>query len=150
MISCSEFTGVPLITLLELAGADLKNGKFVLAEGADGSSMTRTIPMDLIKSGEVFVAYGQNGEMLRPEQGYPLRSFVLMATKRSTRFPSSTLSIPQQKRKKKQHVSKARIGVKLFGRTTPRVAKGANTVELLPHQSYWGVRFKKPPRKTTL
>ncbi|MBP6494670.1 MAG: molybdopterin-dependent oxidoreductase, partial [Rhodoferax sp.] len=33
MISCSEFTGVPLITLLQLAGADLKNGRFVLAEG---------------------------------------------------------------------------------------------------------------------
>ncbi|MDI1246277.1 MAG: sulfite dehydrogenase [Rhodoferax sp.] len=76
MVSCSEFTGVPLITLLELAGADLKNGKFVLAEGADGSSMTRTIPMSLITSGEVFVAYGQNGEMLRPEQGYPLRLIV--------------------------------------------------------------------------
>jgi sulfane dehydrogenase subunit SoxC len=44
MLSCSEFTGVPLITLLEMAGADLKGGKFVLAEGADGSSMTRTIP----------------------------------------------------------------------------------------------------------
>jgi len=76
MLSCSEFTGVPLITLLELAGADLTKGKFVLAEGADGSSMTRTIPMSLIKSGEVFVAYGQNGEMLRPEQGYPLRLVV--------------------------------------------------------------------------
>jgi sulfane dehydrogenase subunit SoxC len=76
MISCSEFTGVPLITLLELAGADLKKGKFVLAEGADGSSMTRTIPMSLITSGEVFVAYGQNGEMLRPENGYPLRLVV--------------------------------------------------------------------------
>ena len=76
MVSCSEFTGVPLITLLEMAGADLKNGKFVLAEGADGSSMTRTIPMSLIKSGEVFVAYGQNGEMLRPENGYPLRLIV--------------------------------------------------------------------------
>jgi sulfane dehydrogenase subunit SoxC len=76
MLSCSEFTGVPLITLLELAGADLKKGKFVLAEGADGSSMTRTIPMELITSGEVIVAYGQNGEMLRPEQGYPLRLVV--------------------------------------------------------------------------
>lgn len=76
MISCSEFTGVPLITLLEMAGADLKAGKFVLAEGADGSSMTRTIPMELVKSGEVLVAYGQNGEMLRPEQGYPLRLIV--------------------------------------------------------------------------
>lgn len=76
MLSCSEFTGVPLITLLELAGADLKNGRFILAEGADGSSMTRTIPMSLVRSGEVLVAYGQNGEMLRPEQGYPLRLVV--------------------------------------------------------------------------
>ena len=76
MISCSEFTGVPLITLLEMAGADLRQGKFVLAEGADGSSMTRTIPMSLITSGQVFVAYGQNGEMLRPENGYPLRLVV--------------------------------------------------------------------------
>ncbi|MDR2333668.1 MAG: sulfite dehydrogenase [Burkholderiaceae bacterium] len=76
MISCSEFTGVPLITLLEMAGADLKKGKFILAEGADGSSMTRTIPIELITSGEVIVAYGQNGEMLRPEQGYPLRLVV--------------------------------------------------------------------------
>jgi len=76
MLSCSEFTGVPLITLLEMAGADLKNGKFVLAEGGDGSSMTRTIPMELVRSGEVLVAYGQNGEMLRPENGYPLRLVV--------------------------------------------------------------------------
>ena len=76
MISCSEFTGIPLITLLEMVGADLKQGKFVLAEGADGSSMTRTIPMSLIRSGEVLVAYGQNGEMLRPENGYPLRLVV--------------------------------------------------------------------------
>lgn len=76
MLSCSEFTGVPLIRLLEMAGADLKAGRFVLAEGADGSSMTRTIPMELVRSGEVLVAYGQNGEMLRPEQGYPLRLVV--------------------------------------------------------------------------
>lgn len=76
MLSCSEFTGVPLITLLKMAGADLKGERFVLAEGADGSSMTRTIPMSLIRSGEVLVAYGQNGEMLRPEQGYPLRLVV--------------------------------------------------------------------------
>ncbi len=76
MLSCSEFTGVPLRTLLEDCGADLKRGRFVLAEGADGSSLTRTIPLDLVLSGEVFVAYGQNGEMLRPENGYPLRLVV--------------------------------------------------------------------------
>jgi sulfane dehydrogenase subunit SoxC len=76
MLSCSEFTGVPLKLLLDMAGADYKRGRFVLAEGADGSSMTRTIPMELVESGEVLVAYGQNGEMLRPENGYPLRLVV--------------------------------------------------------------------------
>ena len=76
MVSCSEFTGVPLLTLLDMAGADFKKGRFVLAEGADGSSLTRTIPMELVMSGEVLVAYGQNGEMLRPENGYPLRLVV--------------------------------------------------------------------------
>jgi sulfane dehydrogenase subunit SoxC len=76
MLSCSEFTGVPLITLLDMAGVDRKKSRFVLAEGADGSSMTRTIPMELVERGEVLVAYGQNGEMLRPENGYPLRLVV--------------------------------------------------------------------------
>lgn len=76
MLSCSEFTGVPLKLLFEMCGVDAKRGRYVLAEGADGSSMTRTIPMELVESGEVFVAYGQNGEMLRPENGYPLRLVV--------------------------------------------------------------------------
>ncbi|MDH4051753.1 MAG: sulfite dehydrogenase [Rubrivivax sp.] len=76
MLSCSEFTGVPLKILLDICGADVKRGRYVLAEGADGSSMTRTIPMELVESGQVLVAYGQNGEMLRPENGYPLRLVV--------------------------------------------------------------------------
>ena len=76
MLSCSEFTGIPLRTLFEICGVDAKRGRFVLAEGADGSSMTRTVPMELVESGEVFVAFGQNGEMLRPENGYPLRLVV--------------------------------------------------------------------------
>ncbi len=75
MLSCSEFTGVPLSVLLEECGFDKKAGKFVLAEGADGSSMTRTIPMDRALD-DVLVAWGQNGEMLRPENGYPLRLVV--------------------------------------------------------------------------
>jgi sulfane dehydrogenase subunit SoxC len=76
MLSCSEFTGVPLRLLLDQCGVDYRRARFVLAEGADGSSMTRTIPMDLVENGEVLVAYGQNGEMLRPENGYPLRLVV--------------------------------------------------------------------------
>lgn len=46
MLSCSEFTGVLLSTLLDMCGYDQQRGKYVLAEGADGSSMTRTISMD--------------------------------------------------------------------------------------------------------
>lgn len=75
MISCSEFTGVLLSVLLEDCGYDKKNGKFVLAEGADGSGMTRTINMANALD-DVMVVYGMNGEMLRPENGYPLRLVV--------------------------------------------------------------------------
>ncbi len=76
MLSCSEFTGVRLRDVLELCGANFKKGRFVLAEGGEGSALTRTIPMELIESGEVLLAYGMNGEMLRPENGYPLRLVV--------------------------------------------------------------------------
>ena len=76
MLSCSEFTGVPLSTLLEMAGADSKRGRFVLAEGADGSCMTRTIPMEPDRVRRRAGRLGQNGEMLRPENGYPLRLVV--------------------------------------------------------------------------
>ena len=75
MLSCCEYTGVALSTLLEMCGADTKRGRYVLAEGADGSSMTRTIPMRNALD-DVIVAWGMNGEMLRPENGYPLRLVV--------------------------------------------------------------------------
>lgn len=74
MLSCSEYTGVPLSLLLERCGYD-KKAQYVLAEGADGSSMTRTINMENALD-DVLVAYGMNGEMMRPEQGYPLRLVV--------------------------------------------------------------------------
>ena len=76
MLSCSEFTGVPLRLILDQCGVDYKKARYLLAEGADGSSMTRTLPMEMVERGEVLVAYGQNGEMLRPENGYPLRLVV--------------------------------------------------------------------------
>ncbi len=72
MVSCCEFTGVPLSTLLDDCGFDKVNGKYLLAEGADGSGMTRTIPIDRALD-DCIVAYAMNGEMLRPENGYPLR-----------------------------------------------------------------------------
>ena len=75
MLSCSEFTGVLLSTVLEMCGIDKKKARYVLAEGADGSSMTRTIAMDRAMD-DVMIAWGMNGEMLRPENGYPLRLVV--------------------------------------------------------------------------
>lgn len=74
LVSGAQWTGVPLRTLLEHAG--LKRGaKWIVAEGADGAAMTRSIPIEKCLD-DVLVAYSQNGERLRPEQGYPLRLFV--------------------------------------------------------------------------
>jgi sulfane dehydrogenase subunit SoxC len=75
MLSCCEFTGVPLSVLLADCGIDRNNAKFILAEGSDGASLTRTIPIERALD-DVFVAWGMNGEMLRPENGYPLRLVV--------------------------------------------------------------------------
>jgi sulfane dehydrogenase subunit SoxC len=75
MLSCCEFTGVPLSVLLDDVGYDKVKGKFLLAEGADGSGMTRTIAIERALD-DCFLAYAMNGEMLRPENGYPLRLVV--------------------------------------------------------------------------
>ena len=74
LLSCSEWTGVPLKTLLTEAGLK-KDAAWVIAEGADACRMSRSIPLEKALS-DVLVAYGQNGEALRPEQGYPLRLIV--------------------------------------------------------------------------
>ncbi len=74
LVSGAQWTGVPLRTILEYAG--LKPGaKWIVAEGADGAAMTRSIPIEKCLD-DVLLAYSQNGERLRPEQGYPLRLFV--------------------------------------------------------------------------
>ncbi len=75
MLSCSEYTGVLLSTLLDEVGYDSKKSRYVLAEGADAASLTRSIPIEVALN-DVMVVYGQNGEMLRPENGYPLRLLV--------------------------------------------------------------------------
>jgi sulfane dehydrogenase subunit SoxC len=74
MIHCVQYTGVTLRTLFKEAGLK-ENAKWVLAEGADASAMTRTIPLDKALD-DCMVAYAMNGERLRPEQGYPLRLVV--------------------------------------------------------------------------
>ena len=74
MIHNVMYTGVPLRLLLEEAGIK-SNGKWLLAEGADASGMTRSIPMEKGLD-DCLVAFKMNGESLRPEQGYPLRLVV--------------------------------------------------------------------------
>lgn len=74
LVSCAEWTGVPLKTLLEEAGLQ-PEAKWVIAEGADGAAMTRSIPIEKCLD-DVMVVYSQNGERLRPEQGYPIRLLV--------------------------------------------------------------------------
>lgn len=70
-VSCSEWTGVRLALLLEEAGVDPK-AKWILAEGADASAMTRSIPMEKVMK-DALVALYQNGERVMPSNGYPMR-----------------------------------------------------------------------------
>ena len=74
MIHNVMYTGVPLRLLLETAGVKAA-GKWVLAEGADSSAMTRSIPLEKALD-DCLVAFKMNGEALRPEQGYPVRLVV--------------------------------------------------------------------------
>jgi sulfane dehydrogenase subunit SoxC len=74
LTSTSEWTGVPLSTLFREVGASPK-ARWFLAEGMDAAVMTRSLPIDLTLD-DAIVAYGQNGEAIRPEQGYPARLFL--------------------------------------------------------------------------
>jgi sulfane dehydrogenase subunit SoxC len=74
LASCSEWTGVPLGVLLREAGV-AAGASWVVAEGADACRHARSLPLDKALD-DAIVAYGQNGEALRPEQGYPLRLVV--------------------------------------------------------------------------
>ena len=74
MVSCSEWTGVPLSALLEEVGAG-KKAKWLIAEGADAFAMQVSIPIKKALD-DVFLGLYQNGERIRPENGYPVRLIV--------------------------------------------------------------------------
>jgi sulfane dehydrogenase subunit SoxC len=74
LTSCSEWTGVPLSLLLNQVGVK-KGATWLIAEGADVQKHSKSIPIGKATD-DVLVVYAQNGEALRPEQGYPLRLFV--------------------------------------------------------------------------
>jgi sulfane dehydrogenase subunit SoxC len=71
LTSCSNWTGVPLALLFKEVGVK-PEGKWFVAEGADACRMARSVPIEKAWD-DALVAYAQNGEALRPEQGYPLR-----------------------------------------------------------------------------
>lgn len=71
LVSCSEWTGVPLSLVLEEAGVK-KDATWLIAEGADAFAMNISIPMEKAMDDAMLALY-QNGERLRPENGYPLR-----------------------------------------------------------------------------
>ncbi len=74
MVSGSEWTGVPLSILLDEAGV-VPNGRWILAEGADAAAMSRSVPMAKALD-DALIALYQNGERLRPANGYPVRLFL--------------------------------------------------------------------------
>ncbi len=74
LTSTSEWTGVPLATVLREAGMQ-PDASWVLAEGSDAAALTRSLPLAEILE-EALLCYAQNGEAIRPEQGYPLRLVV--------------------------------------------------------------------------
>jgi sulfane dehydrogenase subunit SoxC len=74
MTSCSEWSGVPLSVLLKEAGVQ-KEASWLVSEGGDAGKFTHTLPLGKAMD-DVIVAYGQNGEPLRVEQGYPIRLVV--------------------------------------------------------------------------
>ncbi|MGZ8379456.1 MAG: sulfite dehydrogenase [Gemmatirosa sp.] len=67
----SEWTGVPLRTLLAEVGPK-GSATWVLAEGGDAAVLSRSVPMRKAMD-DALVVYAQNGEPLRPSNGYPVR-----------------------------------------------------------------------------
>ena len=74
LLSGSEWTGVSLSLLLDEAGVEA-GAKWFLAEGADSAAMSRSVLLDKAYDDAIIALY-QNGERIRPEQGYPLRLLV--------------------------------------------------------------------------
>ncbi|MGI9228374.1 MAG: sulfite dehydrogenase [Gammaproteobacteria bacterium] len=71
LVSCSEWTGVPLKIILDEVGVD-PQAEWLIADGADAFAMNISVPMQKARDDAMLALY-QNGERLRPENGYPLR-----------------------------------------------------------------------------
>jgi sulfane dehydrogenase subunit SoxC len=74
LTSNAEWTGPLLSTILKEAGVQSKAG-FVVYEGAENEKGANTIPLNKAMD-DVIIAYGQSGEPVRPNNGFPLRAIV--------------------------------------------------------------------------
>lgn len=74
LVAASEWGGVPLGVLLDEAGVK-PGARWLVADGADAAVMSRSVPLDKIRD-DAIVALYQNGEPLRPANGYPMRLFL--------------------------------------------------------------------------
>ena len=74
LTSTSEWVGVLMSTILKEVGPS-KEAAWALYESHDAAVMTRSIPMEKLWK-DAMLAYVQNGEAIRPEQGYPVRSIL--------------------------------------------------------------------------
>ena len=72
LVSTNEWTGVPLKFIIGLIGKDPAS-TWMLAEGGDAAAVARSIPLTEEIVDEAIVAYGQNGEPIRPAHGFPIR-----------------------------------------------------------------------------
>jgi sulfane dehydrogenase subunit SoxC len=118
LTSCSNWEGVPVKTLLSEAGVQT-GAAWGLAVGWGNESVARSIPLEKLMD-DAFVAYGQNGEALRPEQGYParlllpgflgntnikwLRRIELGSGPWDTRFETTTYTMPMPDNTVRQYV----------------------------------------------
>ncbi|PYV19539.1 MAG: oxidoreductase, partial [Acidobacteria bacterium] len=82
-VSTAEWTGVPLVEVLDRAGVRL--GQEVLFRGVDGGALEsssesirfeRSLQIDQARDEDVLLAYAMNGEPLPLQHGYPLRLIV--------------------------------------------------------------------------
>ena len=83
-VSTAEWTGVPLVEILDRAGVRTA-AREVLFRGADGGTadghsgpvrFERSLGLDRARDAEVLLAYAMNGEALPHQHGYPLRLIV--------------------------------------------------------------------------
>lgn len=71
LTSNTEWTGVPLRVLFDDVGVR-SGAKWFLAEGNDAAVLARSIPVSKAME-DALIVWAQNGEALRPENGYPIR-----------------------------------------------------------------------------